>query len=53
MLRRALVILLVIFLIYAVINDPTQAANFTSNIWNRIKDALSAVATFFDALLAK
>ena len=52
MVRRALLILLVIFIIYAVINDPTEAANFTANIWGRIEDGLSAIGTFFDDLLS-
>jgi hypothetical protein len=50
--RRALLILLVIFIIYAVVNDPTQAGNFTANLWDRIKDGISAIGTFFDALLS-
>ncbi len=52
MVQRIIVIVVVIFIIYAVINDPTQAANFTSNIWNRITDGLSAIGTFFDGLLS-
>ena len=50
--RRALVVILVIFVIYAVINDPTQSANWTGNAWDRIKDAISSIGTFFDALLS-
>jgi hypothetical protein len=52
MVVRIIVIVVVIFIIYAVINDPTQAADFTANIWDRIKDGLSAVGTFFDSLLS-
>jgi hypothetical protein len=50
--RRALLVLAVIFVIYAVINDPTQSASVTSNAWDHIKSAISAVGTFFDALLS-
>ena len=50
--RRALVVILVIFLIYAVINDPRQSANFTGDLWDRIKDAADAIGTFFDELLS-
>jgi hypothetical protein len=50
--RRALVVLLVIFVIYAVINDPTQSASVTGNAWDRIKDAISSVGTFFDTLIS-
>lgn len=52
MVRRALLILVVVFIVYAVIKDPTQAANATSNIWDYVKSALSAVGTFFDSLLS-
>jgi hypothetical protein len=52
MLQRALVILLVVFILYAVIHDPTQAGNFTANIWGHIKDGISAIGTFFDSLLS-
>jgi hypothetical protein len=46
-------VLLVIFVIYAVINDPTQSANVTGNAWGRIEDAISSIGTFFDALLSR
>ncbi len=51
MVQRALLILLVVFIIYAVVNDPTQSADFTANIWDHVKDGLSSIGTFFDALL--
>jgi hypothetical protein len=51
-LRRALVVIAVIFVIYAVIKDPTQSANVTDNIWDFIKDSITAIATFFDTLLS-
>jgi len=50
--RRALLALLIIFIIYAVLNDPTQSANVTGNAWDQIKDGFSAVGTFFDTLLS-
>jgi hypothetical protein len=49
--RRALLVIAVIFVIYAVINDPTQSASVTGNAWDHIKTAISSVGTFFDALL--
>jgi hypothetical protein len=49
--RRALVVILVIFVIYAVINDPTQSANVTGNAWDKIKDAISSIGTFFQTLI--
>ena len=50
--RRALLVLLVVFIIYAVVNDPNESANFTANIWDHVKDGLSSIGTFFDALLS-
>jgi hypothetical protein len=49
--RRALLALLIIFIIYAILNDPTQSASVTGNAWDQIKDGFSAVGTFFDALI--
>lgn len=50
--RRALLALLIIFVIYAVLNDPTQSASVTGNAWDQIKDGVSAVGTFFDTLIS-
>jgi len=50
--RRALLALLIIFVIYAILNDPTQSASVTSNAWDQIKDGFSAIGTFFDALIS-
>ena len=50
--RKALLALLIIFVIYAVLNDPTQSASVTGNAWDQIKDGFSAVGTFFDTLIS-
>ena len=50
--RRALLAILIIFIIYAVLNDPTQSASVTGNAWDQIKDGVSAIGTFFDTLIA-
>jgi hypothetical protein len=49
--RRVILIIVVVFIIYAVINDPTNSADVTSNAWGHIKDAISAIGTFFDDLI--
>jgi hypothetical protein len=49
--KKALLALLIIFIIYAVLNDPTQSASVTGNAWDQIKDGFSALGTFFDTLL--
>jgi hypothetical protein len=51
--RRALVVILVIFLIYAVLNDPSQSASFTGGAWDHLKSWLDSIFTFFDDLLAR
>ena len=51
--RRAIVAIIVIFLIYAVLNDPGQSANVTGNAWDHIKDGISNIGTFFDDLLSR
>lgn len=50
--RRALLAILIIFIIYAVLNDPTQSANVTGNAWDQIKDGVGAIGTFFNTLIA-
>jgi hypothetical protein len=52
-LRKVLIALVVIFLVYAVINSPTQSGQVTANVWGDIKDGISAVGTFFDTLLSR
>ena len=49
--RRALVVILVVFLIYAVVNDPRQSGNFVGDLWNWTKDAADSIGTFFDSVL--
>jgi hypothetical protein len=50
--RRPLMWVVVAFLVYAVFKSPDQAANIVRAAWSGILDGLSAVARFFDALLA-
>jgi hypothetical protein len=49
--RTAIVALLIIFAIYAVIQDPTESANRVGIVWDWIKAAVNSIFTFFDALL--
>lgn len=51
-LRRAILIILIIFVIYAVINDPTTSADKTGSIWDWLKGGIDNIATFFDELIA-
>ncbi len=50
--RRALLVILIVFLIYAVLNDPTQSAGVVGNAWDEIKGGIGSIGEFFDALMA-
>jgi len=50
--RRAVLAILIVFVIYAIINSPTQSANVTGSAWDQIKGGLSAIGTFFDTLIS-
>lgn len=49
--KRALLALVIVFIIYAVLNDPTGSASVTGNAWDQVKDGFSAVGIFFDTLI--
>jgi hypothetical protein len=49
--RRAILVILVIFLIYAVLNDPTQSAGVVGNAYDEMKQGARSIGTFFDTLL--
>jgi hypothetical protein len=49
--RRVVLVIVVAFIIYAVINDPTGSANVTSEAWGHIKNGISSIGTFFDDLI--
>jgi hypothetical protein len=42
---------LVAFFVYAVITSPSQAANIVQGAWNIIVQAVSSIASFFNAIL--
>jgi hypothetical protein len=50
--RKTVLAIVIIFIIYAVLNSPTQSASVTGNAWDQIKDGFSAVGTFFDTLIS-
>lgn len=49
--KQAIILIVVVFVVYAVVNDPNGSANVVNNAWDTIKDGLSGVGDFFDALL--
>ena len=50
--KKIVVWLLVIFLLYAILTSPQQAADIFGTAWQVIVAAVSNVATFFDELIS-
>lgn len=51
-LKKALFVLLVAFLIYAMFKNPVRSAATVSSAWNGITSGVHALGVFFDALLS-
>ena len=49
--RKAIVLIVVAFLVYAVFTAPGQSAGAVDTIWDMLKQGFHSVTTFFDALL--
>jgi hypothetical protein len=49
--RQVILTLVVIFIVYAIINDPHGSAGVTANLRRHLQDAATSFATFFDDLL--
>ncbi|MBL8932724.1 MAG: hypothetical protein JNL54_21575 [Kineosporiaceae bacterium] len=49
--KSILIGVLVVFIVYAIIVDPTSAADYVRAIFFFFADAVNSVFTFFDALL--
>lgn len=52
-LKKALILLVVAFLIYAMFKSPVRSAHVVSTVWHDIVSALRAIGEFFDALLSR
>lgn len=50
--RKIILILVLVFLIYAVINSPDQSAEVVNSAFDILVDGLQSIARFFDQLLA-
>lgn len=44
---------IIAFVLYAVLTDPSDSADSTGNAWDHLKDGLNAIGTFFDGLLSR
>jgi hypothetical protein len=51
--KKILMVLVVIFVIYAILNSPDNAASVVRDAVGKIGDGLSSVGRFFDALMKK
>ena len=49
--RKVLLIIVLVFFVYAVFQSPTKAADIIANIWGVIVDGFNAIRTFFNSLL--
>ncbi|PRY53391.1 hypothetical protein BCF74_12810 [Knoellia remsis] len=45
--------LIVIFLLYAIVTSPTQAADIVGSAWEVITNGVTNIARFFDSLIAR
>lgn len=46
-------VLLIIFVLYAIFTSPDQSANIVHSIWNVLRNGVTNLAHFFNALLGK
>jgi hypothetical protein len=49
--KKIVVWLVVIFLVYAILTAPNEAADMVSAVWDFTVSAVSAIAEFFDSLI--
>lgn len=50
-LKQCVGALIIIFIVYAVLTDPTGSSRVAGNLVDFIKDGAHALATFFDGIL--
>jgi hypothetical protein len=49
--RRIIILILVVFAIYAIVTNPPRAADVVTSAWDIIWGGLVAITRFFDALI--
>jgi hypothetical protein len=49
-LKTLLIVLVVIFLVYAVVRDPERAANVIKSIWDLLYNTIDGFGKFFASL---
>ncbi len=49
--RKVILIVVLVFFVYAIFQSPEKAADIVTNIWGVIVDGFNAVRRFFNSLL--
>lgn len=51
--KKIIIWLIVIFLVYAILTSPTEASSIVGSTWDIIKNGVANIFTFFDSLLKR
>ena len=51
--KKIVMWLVVIFLLYAIFTSPTEAANIFGSAWDVIANGVKNIARFFDSLISR
>lgn len=51
--RRAIITIVVVFVIYSVITDPVKSADVTADAWDHLTAAIVAIGVFLDVLISR
>lgn len=49
--KKIVMWLLVVFLLYAILTSPTQAADIFGSAWEVVSNGVTNIAAFFDTLI--
>ncbi|WP_377640008.1 hypothetical protein [Oryzobacter terrae] len=51
--KKIVLWLVVIFLLYAILTSPTEAADIFGSAWDVVKNGVANIASFFDNLISR
>ncbi len=51
--KKIVLWLLVVFLLYAILTSPADAANIFGSAWDVVKNGVTNIASFFDNLIRR
>ncbi len=49
--RKVILIVVLVFFVYAIFQSPEKAADIVTNVWGVIVDGFNAIRRFFNSLL--